>query len=149
MRYLTLTLKFVSYILARIVVFYYQFWTKMQLNKGRTSFQFLYGNTRKSCQSKFWSRGKYKKAGTSIIVALKQCYRKGLFNNCVTLKLPFFDPPTIMLYYKWWQDPPYVTWRLTQTSPLFHLFLFLEVEIKQRYAPTHCFKQLNQIVRFR
>ena len=41
-----------------------------------------------------------KKAGTSIIVALKQCYRKGLFNNCVTLKLPFFDPPTIMLYYK-------------------------------------------------
>ena len=51
--------------------------------------------------------------------------------------------------------PPYVTSRLTQIPPLYHLFLFFEVEEeKQRYAPTHdtfthVFKELNQIVRLK
>ena len=59
-----------------------------------------------------------------------------------------------MLHYEWSQEPPYVKSHLTQ-YPLYHLFLFFEVEKKaQRYAPTHdpsthVFKQLNQIVRFK
>ena len=32
----------------------------MLLNKNRASYQFIYGEPRKSCKTKFWNSGKYK-----------------------------------------------------------------------------------------
>ena len=91
----------------------------------------------------------------------------GQFNNYVTLKLPFYDPPTIpptiTLRHEWSQNLfsllRYVTPDAYPTT-LYHLFFFFEFEKKkqqtnkQRYAfthdtSTHVFKQLNQIVSFK
>ena len=79
-------------------------------------------------------------------------------SNYVTLKLPFFDPPTptITLYHEWSQDLPYVTSRLTQIPHfiIYSLFLFFWGWKKTMICthPWHMhpfFKQLNQIVRFK
>ena len=78
-------------------------------------------------------------------------YFKGLINNYITLKFPFFNTPpppppppqhththpTITLFHEWSQDSPYVTSRLIQIPPL-SFFLFFEDEKKiQRYASSH------------
>ena len=97
-----------------------------------------------------------------MAISLKR-RNKGLFNNYVTQKFPFFDTPTpptplpspSRFITNGHKTPPlrYVT-PDTDTS-LYHLFLFFEVEKKsQRYASTygtstHVFKQQNQIVRFK
>ena len=81
----------------------------------------------------------------------------GLFNNYVTLKLPFLEPPTPHHHASSrMTTKPTLCYVMPDTdTPLYHLFLFFEVEKKpQRYAPTydtstHVFKQLNQIVKFK
>ena len=84
-------------------------------------------------------------------------YNRGLFINCFTLKLPFFNTPTPHHHAssRMITKAPlhYVT--PDTGTPLYHLFLVFEVEKNpQRYAPTHktsihVFRQLNQIVRFK
>ena len=86
----------------------------------------------------------------------------GLFINHVTLKLPFFEPPT---------PHHHASSRMITRLPLRYVapdtdtppphpptfliyFSFLKLKKPQRYAPnhdtsTHVFKQLNQIVRFK
>ena len=99
---------------------------------------------------------KYEKSNTDLTKRLVRDFDWGLFNNYVTLKLPLFWSlhPHHHASLRMITRPSCVTSRLTQISPLYHFFLFFEVEKKQRYAPTHytsthIFKQLNQIVRFK
>ena len=73
-----------------------------------------------------------------MAISLKRRNR-GLFNNYVTQKFPYFDPPppssTITLHHEWSQDPPYVTSRLTQI-PLFIIY-FSSLKLKKNPKDTH------------
>ena len=86
---------------------------------------------------------------------------KGLFNNCVTLKLLSCETPTPHHHTssRIITKSPFCYVTLDTDTDLYHLFLIFEAEKKKiyiyiYYAPTHdtstcVFKQLNQIVRFK
>ena len=81
----------------------------------------------------------------------------GLFNNYVTLKLPFFETPTPHYHVSSRIDhkTPFTLRQVWHGyTPFIIYFSFLKLKKPQRYAPTHdtsihVFKQLNQIARFK
>ena len=75
-----------------------------------------------------------------------------LFNNYFTLKLSFFEASHFITND---QKTPLTLHHARHRYPLYHLFLFFEVEktpskIRTNHNTfTHVFKQLNEIVRFK
>ena len=64
---------------------------------------------------------------------------QGLFNNYITLKLRIFEPdtPNHQAPSRMITRLPFCYFTPDTDAPLYHLFLFFEVEKKQRYAPTN------------